>query len=121
MQAIKLKPFVPSGDDYGLAQRFFEELGFEKIYADNGITIFRLDELEFYLQNFHNRELQDNFMVELVVSDLDGWWTRIRRITENGEYPVRCKEPTLYPWGKREVHLIDPAGVCWHLSEAKRQ
>jgi uncharacterized glyoxalase superfamily protein PhnB len=31
-------------------------------------------------------------------------------------YPgTRAKEPTDYPWGNREVHLIDVAGVCWHF------
>jgi uncharacterized glyoxalase superfamily protein PhnB len=28
---------------------------------------------------------------------------------------VRAAPPTLYPWGQREVHLIDTAGVCWHF------
>ena len=23
--------------------------------------------------------------------------------------------PKLYPWGLREVHVIDPAGVLWHF------
>lgn len=121
MKAVKLRPFIPSGENYELAQQFFEDLGFKKLYADSGITIFRMDELEFYLQNLHNRELQDNYMVELVVADLDGWWAHLQQVAKNGKYPVTCKEPTLYPWGKREVHLIDPAGVCWHISEATRQ
>lgn len=29
---------------------------------------------------------------------------------------VRAKQPTLFPCGQREVHLIDPAGVCWHFA-----
>ena len=117
MKAIKLLPFIPSGNDYGLAQTFFEALGFEKIYSDNGLSIFRIGELEFFLQNFHNEEFQSNFMVELQVEDLDGWWTKIQKIVQNDAFPVKAKEPAFYPWGKREIHLIDPAGVCWHLSE----
>jgi hypothetical protein len=30
---------------------------------------------------------------------------------------VRTKRPTDFPWG-REVHIIDPAGVCWHVRQA---
>jgi hypothetical protein len=117
VKAIRLRPFIPSGKDYGLAQTFFEALGFEKIYSDNGLSIFRIGELEFFLQNFHNEGFQSNFMVELQVEDLDGWWTKIQKIVQNDAFPVKAKEPAFYPWGKREIHLIDPAGVCWHLSE----
>lgn len=118
MELIKLRSFIPSGEDYHLAQRFFADLGFEKIYSDNGISVFRMEDQEFYLQNFHNKEFQENFMIELVVGDLDGWWKHIHN-TVLDRYPIKVKEPTLYPWGKREIHLIDPAGVCWHISEAK--
>ena len=117
MKATKLRPFIPSGQDYALAQRFYEELGFEKVYSDDGLSIFRMGEQEFFLQNFQNREFQDNYMVQLVVDDLDGWWTHIQAAALDRKYPVKLKEPTVYPWGKREIHLIDPAGVCWHISE----
>lgn len=117
MKAIKLRPFIPSGKDYPLAQAFFEALGFERMYSDSGISIFRTGELEFFLQNFHDQHFQNNFMVELQVEDLDGWWAKIQEIVETHSFPVKAKEPMLYPWGKREIHLIDPAGVCWHISE----
>jgi uncharacterized glyoxalase superfamily protein PhnB len=32
-------------------------------------------------------------------------------------YDVRAKEPTDYSWGVREVHMTDPAGVCWHFAQ----
>lgn len=118
MKAVKLRPFVPSGPDYALAQRFFEDLGFTKLYADDGLTIFRVGELEFFLQNFHNQQVQDNYMLELTVLELDSWWDRLQSLALGDKYPIRLKEPTVYPWGKREIHLIDPAGVCWHISEA---
>ncbi len=35
------------------------------------------------------------------------------------KYPgVRTKAPTDYTWG-REVHLIDPGGVCWHIRKGQ--
>ncbi|GAA4829704.1 hypothetical protein GCM10023310_03340 [Paenibacillus vulneris] len=117
MKAFQLRPFIPSGKDYALAQRFFEALSFEKVYSDNGLSIFRKEGQDFYLQNIHNQELQDNFMVELLVDDLDGWWRHIQEAELAERFPIKVKEPTLYPWGKREIHLIDPAGVCWHLAE----
>lgn len=29
---------------------------------------------------------------------------------------VKIKKPTDYPWD-REDHIIEPAGVCWHIRE----
>lgn len=120
MKAVKLRPFVPSGEQYLLAQSFFEELGFVKLFADDGLTLFRSGDQEFFLQNFHNREMQDNFMLEMSVESLDDMWTELQAIAESGKYPITAKEPREYPWGKREIHMIDPAGVCWHFSEASK-
>ncbi|UVI33315.1 hypothetical protein [Paenibacillus spongiae] len=120
MKAIKLRPFIPSGEDYDLAQRFFEELGFEKLYSDSGLSIFRIGEQEFFLQNYQNKELQENYMVELIVDDLDGWWSHIQSLDLEKKYPIKVNEPTIMPWGKREINLIDIAGVCWHISEENK-
>jgi uncharacterized glyoxalase superfamily protein PhnB len=69
------------------------------------------------LQDFHNQKMQDNLMMFVSVENLDDWWRQILASGVLGRYPgVSAKEPTDYPWGMREVHLIDPAGVCWHFA-----
>lgn len=56
-------------------------------------------------------------MMFVSVEDLDAWWRHIESSGVLQRYEgVRAKEPTDYPWGRREVHLIDPAGVCWHFA-----
>lgn len=56
-------------------------------------------------------------MIRIEVSDLDAWWEEIRAEALTGEFPgVRIRSLADYPWG-REVHLIDLAGVCWHVGE----
>lgn len=50
MRAVKLRPFVPSGDDFSLAIKFYVDLGFEQIYHSSDLAIFKVDELEFHLQ-----------------------------------------------------------------------
>jgi hypothetical protein len=33
------------------------------------------------------------------------------------KYPTaRFSKPDMRPWGIRELHLTDPAGVCWHFA-----
>ncbi len=56
-------------------------------------------------------------MILIRVSDLDRWWEAVSRKRLEEIYPgFRMKPPTDFPWG-REVHFIDPAGVCWHVTE----
>jgi hypothetical protein len=112
-----LKPFIPSGPDYALAKRFFADLGFETRWEVDGLAELALGNVSFLLQNFHNVEMQQNLMMFVKVEDLDAWWAKIQASGVVDRYPgVRAKEPTLFPWGQREVHLIDPAGVCWHFA-----
>ena len=58
---------------------------------------------------------QVNAVIFANVDDLDARWRHIQACGVLDRYPgLRAKEPTEYPWGIRVVHLIDPAGVCWH-------
>jgi len=113
----QLKPFIPSGADFAKAKAFFQDLGFHVDWEGAGLAQLSLGGVVFILQEFHNREMQDNLMMFVSVDDLDAWWRHIQdsQVVERYE-GVRAKEPTLYPWGQREVHLIDPAGVCWHFA-----
>jgi uncharacterized glyoxalase superfamily protein PhnB len=117
MKAQKLRPFVPSGEDYPLAVQFYTDLGFEIIYASSQGTIFRLDDTEFHLQNYHHVELQHNYMLELCVQDLDAWWQHLQNTHVAEKYTCRINPPKLQSYGKRAIHLIDPAGVLWHFTE----
>lgn len=117
MKAVKLRPFVPSGENYEQSLQFYKDLGFEPIYHSPELTIFKVDDLEFHLQNYHHREMQENFMLELCVTDLDAWWEHIQRSGVVERYGVKAKPPQWQPYGKRAIHLLDPAGVLWHVTE----
>ena len=111
-----LKPFIPSGQDFSMAKQFFLDLGFSVNWEVRGYAELQLGSAVFILQDFHNQTMQENLMMQAHVDDLDAWWQHIRTSGVLDRYPgVRAKEPTVYPWGSREVHLIDPAGVCWHF------
>jgi uncharacterized glyoxalase superfamily protein PhnB len=116
MQLSALKPFVPSGKNFEVAKAFFKDLGFAVNWEAPGHAELQLGTAAFILQDIDNRVLQENFMVFVKVDDLDAWWKHIRDSGVLERYPgTRAKEPTDYPWGNREVHLIDVAGVCWHF------
>lgn len=111
-------PFVPSGPDFGRAMAFFAELGFEALWQNDGIAGLKFGSAYFMLQDINVPEWQSNQMLVLAVDDLDLYWREIDALDLPGKYPgVRIKPPTEYPWG-REVHVIDPAGVCWHIRQS---
>lgn len=110
-----LKPFVPSGEDWDAAHEFFARLGFTKVWANDDIAELAWGEAVFLLQRFHNQEMQQNLMLDVTVPDLDAFWEHVQESGALDLPGARGREPTVFPWGDREVHLIDPAGVCWHF------
>lgn len=117
LTARSLSPFVPSGAQYEASRRFFAELGFEEEWENSGYAGFRNGNARFILQQFDDQVFAGNFMLTLVVEDLDAWWNEVAARKLEQRYPgVRVKPPAAFPWG-REVHLIDLAGVCWHVRQ----
>ena len=120
LKLTSLRPFVPSGRDYAAARAFFMDLGFRENWGRDELCELQLDDVTFLLQNYHNQELQENLMMYVNVNDLDVFWSHLQQSGVLERYAgVRAKPPTRYPWGITEVHLIDPAGVCWHFAGPK--
>ncbi len=118
--ATALIPFVPSGPDFDLALAFFAELGFAAVWRNADIAGLRFGGAYFMLQNVNVQVWQENQMLTLEVDDLDLYWCEVDALELPSRYSgVRTRPPTDFPWG-REVHIIDPAGVCWHIRQAPR-
>jgi hypothetical protein len=119
-KATALYPFVPSGPDFTLAIAFSTELGFEKQWEHDGLAGLRFGGAYFMLQSIDVPEWQKNQMITFEVDDLEGYWSEISGKDLPGRYPGSAfRPPTDFPWG-REIHIIDPGGVCWHVRQAKQ-
>lgn len=113
----EMMTFVPSGKDYKNTLAYYKDLGFTADYEADELSIMRIGSFRFFLQNFANAEMQSNFMMNIDVEDLDAWWHRIQESGVKEKYPgTRAIAPKDYPWGKREIHLIGPDGVLWHIA-----
>jgi catechol 2,3-dioxygenase-like lactoylglutathione lyase family enzyme len=118
-RATALIPFVPSGPDFETALAFFTDLGFETAWRNDDLAGLRFGGAYFMLQKIHVPVWQENQMHVVEVDDLDAYWAEIDALDLPSKYSgVRTKEPTDFPWG-REVHIIDPAGVCWHFRKGQ--
>jgi catechol 2,3-dioxygenase-like lactoylglutathione lyase family enzyme len=119
-RATTLYPFVPSGPQFEQSLEFFTALGFETVWQQDGLAGLRFGEAYFLLQDIDVPEWQQNQMITFEVADLDGYWAELEPLDLPSRFSgVRFKPPTDFPWA-REMHFIDPGGVCWHVRQAKR-
>jgi hypothetical protein len=113
-----VRPFVPA-KDFGLSKRFYEEIGFEKL-LDGDVAIFAMGSTGFILQNRYESAWADNFMMQLMVDDLDLWWGHIEHLDLPTKFGVPMpKPPAPEPWGLRVAYLIDPSGALWHVAQRR--
>jgi hypothetical protein len=117
--ATTLYPFVPSGTQFEASLDFFAALGFEKEWQHDGLAGLRFGGAYFLLQDIHVPEWQSNQMITFEVTDLDAYWAELEAKDLPSRFPsVKLRPPTQFPWG-RELHIIDLAGVCWHVRQAR--
>jgi uncharacterized glyoxalase superfamily protein PhnB len=59
-------------------------------------------------------------MMQVMVDDLDAWWTHIASLDLDARFGVPApRPPAVQPWGLRIVYVTDPAGVLWHVAERR--
>jgi hypothetical protein len=118
-QGTRLYPFVPSGPSFPLALDFFAAIGFEKIWQEDGLAGLRFGGAYFLLQDIDAPEWQKNQQNTFEVDDLDAYWSELEPKALPASFAgVKVRPPTDFPWG-REIHFIDPAGVCWHVRQTR--
>src|SRR6202046_1696757 len=112
------RPFIPARD-FALSKSFYEALGFEKL-LDGEVAIFRFGSGGFILQRYYQKEWADNFMMQLMVDDLDAWWSHIEALDLPGKFDVQPpRAPAMQPWGLRVAFVFDPSGVLWHICQRR--
>jgi catechol 2,3-dioxygenase-like lactoylglutathione lyase family enzyme len=114
------RPFLPA-KDFALSKRFYEALGFKKL-LDSDVAIFETGPgSNFILTNFYQKDHAGNFMMQLMVDDLDAWWAHISALDLPARFEVDPpKPPAVQPWGLKVAYVVDPAGVLWHVAERRR-
>ena len=115
---LALRPFVPARD-YALSQRFYQRLEFRLTHSDDNVAFFKHGPFGFILQNFYLKDMAENFVMQLMVRDVDSWWARVEPDKLAEEFGVRpAQAPEMQPWGLRVGFVFDPSRVLWHIAEA---
>lgn len=77
LTTIEVKAFVPS-KDFSLSSGFYQDMGFDPAWTDDQLAYFRDGGSSFLLQNFYNEDHAGNFMMHLLVEDVEAWWRHIQ-------------------------------------------
>ncbi len=111
-----LRPFLPA-QDFAKSHAFYTALGFEPHDYGPTMTSFKLGRFGFLLQGFYVKEWAENFMMHLLVEDLDSWWAHIESLNLQEAFGVPApRAPKLEPWDLRVAYVFDPSGVLWHVA-----
>jgi catechol 2,3-dioxygenase-like lactoylglutathione lyase family enzyme len=116
MTTIEAKPFVPSRD-FALSKRFYQDLGFEVAWSSEDLAYLRHGNSSFLLQNFYNAEHAGNFMMHLLVEDVEAWWQHVEDQRLPSRYGVQAEPPADRSWGMRDFVIVDPTGVLWRIGQ----
>jgi len=116
LSITEIKAFVPS-KDFDLSKQFYQDIGFTMASDGGGIAYFHFDSVSFLLQDFCRDEFAENFMMHILVEDIEAWWAHIDASGVVDKYKAKLSKIELQPWGMKDFCLIDPAGVCWHIGQ----
>ena len=112
------RPFIPA-KDFAVSRAFYEALGFNRI-LDGEVAIFGIGGTQFILQNYYQQQWAENFMMQLVVDDIDAWWAHISALDLPARFGVTApKPPAPQPWGLTVAYVVDPSGVLWHVAQRR--
>ena len=116
LAAVEIKAFVPARD-FAVSKAFYLALGFEVPWSSDELAYVRHGETSFLLQKFYVPEHAGNFMMHLLVENVDDWHRHVLASGVIETFGVRVEAPRDQPWGMRDFPLVDPGGVLWRVAQ----
>lgn len=112
---VEIKAFMPARD-YALSLRFHADMGFTLASDVESVAYSHHGSAALLLQRFHDGRHATNFMMHLLVEDVDAWWQRLHDTGVAVTYGVSLTQSELRPWGMRNFTRDEP-GVVGRIAE----
>jgi len=116
LSVVEIKAFVPTRD-FELSKQFYKDIGFTMASEGGGVAYFHFENAAFLLQDFCAGSSAENFMMHMLVADVDAWWDRINASGVAAKYGVTLSGIERQPWRMRDFCLTDPSGVLWRIGQ----
>lgn len=118
---VAMRPFVPA-KDFDVSHSFYTDLGFRPEPLGDRLAEMHLGPYSFLLQDYYVEDWAGNFMMHVLVTDLDAWWSHIASLDLASRYGVSPpKAPEMQSWGLTVAYVVDPSGVLWHFAQVPRR
>ena len=105
-------PLIPSGGPLGESLDFYTEcLGFRIVWRSETMAGIVRDGVAFNVVENDERGWADQASFSIGVTGLEALYEEVRYT------PARVGPLEMKPWGRREVHVIVPSGVCLQFFE----
>jgi catechol 2,3-dioxygenase-like lactoylglutathione lyase family enzyme len=115
-KAISIRPFI-GAKNFDESRNFYQDLGFQETPLFPNMSLFRSEQLGFYLQDAYVRDWVDNTMVFMEIEDVDQFWKDLVALHLETKYNgVKLTPIRNHDWG-RECFVHDPSGILWHFGE----
>ena len=112
-----MRPVVPARD-YENSKRFYLDLGFRPLQLAERLFEMQLGTFSFILQDYYVEGWANNFVMHVLVTDLERWWQHISCLDLPGRYSVKTLPPKQESWGV-VAGVVDPCGVLWRFTQAR--
>lgn len=116
LHVAEIKAFVPA-KDFALSKQFYQDMGFTMTSEGGGVAYFHFEHASFLLQDYCTEGFAENFMMHLLVEDVDAWWENIEQSGVVSKYGVKRWPIELQPWRMRDFCITDPSGVLWRIGQ----
>jgi hypothetical protein len=112
-----MRPIVPA-KDFEVSRRFYLDIGFQPQMLDERLIEMHLGTYSFILQDYYVEEWANNFVMHMLVTDLNRWWAHICALDLPSRYGVKIRAPKQESWGQ-VAGVIDPSGVLWRFTQIR--
>lgn len=116
-QKIKsIRPFI-GAKNFELSRDFYRDLGFEEVVLEHNLSVFKNQDIAFYLQDYYSKEWIENTMIFVEIESADAYWEELLTLNLSEKYEtIKLKPVRTMDWGK-ECFVHDPSGILWHFGE----
>jgi uncharacterized glyoxalase superfamily protein PhnB len=116
LKSVEIKAFIPC-KDFVISKSFYQDMGFTMGWNSADMAYFHHGDCSFLLQDFYVAEHANNFMMHLLVEDVDAWYQKIMSSDLGKTYNVKITQVEDQPWAMRDFVVIDPTGVLWRIGQ----
>jgi catechol 2,3-dioxygenase-like lactoylglutathione lyase family enzyme len=111
-----IRPFI-GAQDFNVSRSFYTDLGFEEIVLENKLSLFKKQDIAFYLQDDYVKDWVDNTMIFVEVENIEEYWQELLELNLPEKYEnIKLTSIRTMDWGK-ECFVHDPSGILWHFGE----